>query len=189
MLASKTTGLKTLKNIPVKKWAQTEISKNYDMRYLYGYGFIILNRIIDCMTSSAQKVLVSLINFLAETPCREKVLFWLLSSADWFSTSRNTCLRSMLRPMRCSPTSEIRCWQRSRRPTRCGSVWPWPGRFLGLDLLSHVCGHLSSTRSNSSRAPTRRPPLFSFYEPSLLSGLRATSFATTTCGCLEYFTS
>ena len=94
----------------------------------------------------------------------------------------------MLRPMRCSPTSEIRCWQRSRRPILCGSVWPWPGRFLDLDLLSHVCGHLSSTRSNSSRAPTRRPPLFSFYEPSLLSGLRATSFATTTCGCLEYFT-
>lgn len=75
MLASRTTGLKLLKNIPAKKWVPMENSKNYDMRYLYGYGFIILNRIIDCMTSSAQKVLVSLINFLAETPCREKVLF------------------------------------------------------------------------------------------------------------------
>lgn len=86
-----------------------EPPKSYDIQYLYGYAIIIVNHILDCMTSSAEKVLASLINFLAETPCREKVTLSEISSADWFSISLNTCPPSMLRTMKVNPTSETTC--------------------------------------------------------------------------------
>ena len=51
------------------------------------------------MTSSEpnNKVLIQLINFLSQTPCREKVYIHTLRSADSFSTSPGTSLQDILK--------------------------------------------------------------------------------------------
>ena len=103
------------------------------------------------MTSSApnNKVLSQLINFLSQTPCREKVVLVLFSAVDSSSISPGTSPRDIPSSISCNLTSGTSCLAKSRKPIHWLAACPLLEKYWGLVLRLRRLRQSSSMWWNS----------------------------------------